>query len=67
MSSSGLLEWYTSLSVSSVGALHLRDTLDADGLGNDDDGLAVVHGLSLGDGTVDGSEVVAYNREKKSG
>lgn len=58
MLSGSLLEWYTSLSVSSVGALNLRDALADDGLGNDDGGLAVVEGLGLGDGTVDGSEVV---------
>ena len=59
MCSGGLLEWYTSLSVGGVGALNLWDSLADDSLGNDDGWLAVIKGLGLGNGTVNGSEIVA--------
>ena len=42
-----------------VCALDLWDSLADDGLGDDDGWFAVVETLGLGDGTVDGSKVVA--------
>ena len=49
------------LSVGGVGSLNLWDSLADDGLGNNNGWLAVIETLCLGDGCVDGSEVVACN------
>ena len=52
----------------SIGSLNFWDSLADDGLGDDDGGLAVVKTLCLGDGTVDGSEIMAcHNNSRVAG
>ena len=52
--------------MSGVGSLNLGDSLANDCLGDDNGGLAVVKALGFGDGTVDGSEVMACDNSGRN-